>query len=126
MKRKSISIAVYMIIGLATIGLLTQLFTKPANLINNMFISIGFGVVLFAIIYFVFIRKKSSSNEMKKYKQAVKQSKAKYHQQKPAYKANATKQQPTSPTLRKKKHKRAAHLRVIEGNKHKRKDRASF
>ncbi|API90517.1 hypothetical protein J32TS6_02190 [Virgibacillus pantothenticus] len=125
MKRKSISIPVYMIIGLAVIGLTTQLFTNTVSFINSMLISIGVGVVLFTIIYFLFIRKKNSSNEMKKYKQAVKQSKAKYHHQKPVHKATAAKEQPSN-ALRKKRNKRAAHLRVIDGNKHKRKDRASF
>lgn len=124
MKRKSISIPMYMIIGLALIGLTTQLFTNTISFINSMLISIGVGVILFTVIYFLFIRKKNASNEMKKYKQAVKQSKAKYHQ-KPVLKATTGREQPTN-ALRKKRNKRAAHLRVIDGNKHKRKDRASF
>lgn len=53
---------------------------------------------------------------MKKYKQAVKQSKAKYG------KANY-KTHPSKPAMKKKRSRRVAHLRVIDGNKDKKKDR---
>ncbi|MFU0791493.1 SA1362 family protein [Virgibacillus proomii] len=126
MKRRSISIPVYIILGLALVGLLSQLFTNTVSFINSIFISIGIGVALFSIFYFLFIRKRNSSNEMKKYRQAVKQSKAKY-QRHQANKPAAVKGQSTISQQRKKRLKRAPHLRVIDGNKStKKKDRASF
>ncbi|CDQ39685.1 SA1362 family protein [Virgibacillus salexigens] len=126
MTRKSISIPVLIILCLAAVGLISQLFTNTANFFSSLFVSIGVGIAIFAVFYFVFIRKRTSPNEMKKYKQAVKQSKAKYHQVQPGKNTTTTPkvQQPSSP--KRKRNKKAAHLRVIDGNKHKRKDRASF
>lgn len=120
MVRNKFSWLIYLIIGLAAIGLISQLFTDPANFIMGIFITIGIGIALFAVLYFVFLRKRAPSSEMKKYKQAVRQSKSKYNS---SPKHTQVKQ---SPKMRKKATKRASHLRVIDGNKHKRKNRASF
>ncbi|RKQ16142.1 hypothetical protein D8M05_08015 [Oceanobacillus bengalensis] len=114
----------YVIIGLALVGLATQLITSPGSFIKGIFITIGFGVAIFAFIYFVLLRKRAPSNDMKKYKKAVQQSKAKYKDR-----GNSTKVTPKKqPNLIKKKRtKRTSnHLRVIEGNKTKGKDRATF
>ncbi|MGY0693017.1 SA1362 family protein [Virgibacillus sp. FSP13] len=122
MNRNKFSILIYIIIGLAVIGLVSQLFTNTTSFITSIFTMIGFGLAVFAVIYFVFLRNRAPSSDMKKYKQAVKQSKSKYKD---------TKKQPqtkhTQPLqMKKKTHKRASHLRVIDGNKHKRKNRATF
>lgn len=79
---------------------------------------VGIGVVIFAAIYFLVLRQRPSS-EMKKYKQAVKQSKMKYKTspQSPVRSSN----KPNSLSSRKRSRKRATHLRVIEGNKSKKK-----
>lgn len=124
MARKLFPVLIAAIIGLAAVGLVSQLFTNTVSFFTSIFIMIGVGIVMFAVIYFVFLNKKTSTNEMKKYKKAVKQSKTKYKQEKPAnYSVNATKK---SDNQKKKRNKRATHLRVIDGNKSKRKDRASF
>ncbi|MEN1970562.1 SA1362 family protein [Lentibacillus sp. N15] len=121
MIRNKFSVFVYVIIGLAAIGLFSQLFTNTAHFFSRIFTMLGFGIAVFAVIYFVFLRKRAPSNDMKKYKQAVKQSKAKY-------KSNTKPQQKASQPvhMKKKAAKRASHLRVIDGNKQKRKNRASF
>jgi hypothetical protein len=80
------------------------------------------GLALFGILYYVVYGGRKSSTEEKKYKQAVRQSKSKY---KP-YQSNMPtyqNQQPSS--IKKKVKKRPTHLRVIDGNKTKRKKRAS-
>ncbi len=126
MGRNKLSVFVYILIGLAVIGIASQLITNTAGFLSSLFYMILFGAAIFAAVYFIFLRKRKPSNDMKKYKQAVKQSKAKYKQQshsgnthgKPAAKKHI---QP----LKKKPARRATHLRVIEGNKSKRKKRAS-
>ena len=124
MVRNKLAVLVYIIIGLAVVGIVTQLFTNTASFITNLFLMIGIGAAIFAAIYFIFLKNRASSNEMKKYKQAVKQSKAKYKQQSnPNVKPSVKKQ--VQPLKNKKSAKRATHLRVIEGNKSKSKKRAS-
>src|SRR5699024_9054843 len=76
------SFVVYIIIGLAIFGLISQLIGNPMNFFKEIIFMIGMAVIVFAVFYFIFFRKRSSSNEMNKYKQAVKQSKRKYKQKK--------------------------------------------
>ncbi|WP_164668638.1 SA1362 family protein [Virgibacillus doumboii] len=125
MLRNKFSVVVYTIIGLAVIGVIAQLFTNTASFLGNIMMMLGFGVAVFAVIYFIFLRKRAPSNDSKKYKQAVKQSKAKYknHTSIPSN-SSAKRTQPLQ--MKKKLNKRASHLRVIDGNKSKRKNRASL
>ena len=129
MVRNKFSIVVYVIIGLAVIGIISQLFTNPIVFMNNIFMMIGFGLVVFAVIYFVFLRKRKSSNsgDMKKYKQAVKQSQLKYKQKNVNQTAKPRKQMQQN-QIRKRTSKSKSHLRVIDGggDKPKRKNRANF
>lgn len=112
MQRKKMPIIFYVIIALAVIGLMTN----PTHLVRNIFMMLGVGVVIFALFYFIFRKPRPTENdEMKKYKQALKQSKRKYQ---------TTQRKQARPT--KSKAKRASHLRVIEGNKSKRKNRATY
>lgn len=116
MGRNKFSYVIYAIIALAIIGVVSQIFNNPVALFRSILIMIGISVVILAVFYFIFIRKRSSVNndEMKKYKQAVKQSKRKYkrHPDNLLVNSRGNKQQ----TLLKKKNKRRmSHLRVIEG-----------
>ncbi|SDK55481.1 SA1362 family protein [Sediminibacillus albus] len=128
MYRNKMSLLIYLLIGLAIFGFATQLFTNTASLITNLLVMVAVGAVLYAVVYYFFIKKRTS-NELKKYKKAVKQSKMKYKgdeaNSKKAF-SQAAKKQP--PLLKQKKtsRTRATHLRVIDGNKHKRKNRASL
>lgn len=72
--------------------------------------------VLFKIMSAVLERRQTGGNsdEMKKYRQAVKQSKAKYQQTAPSKIKQSTAKQ-----KRKKRRRNAPHLRVIEGKKNK-------
>lgn len=124
MKRNKLAILVYVVIGLAVVGLFSQLFGNTKNFFINIFIMLGITASIFALFYFVLQRRRGSSDDMKKYKQAVKQSKHK-HQQKPAPKNTPQpKVKRNTGTVRKGK-KRTTHLTVIDGNKSKEKDRAS-
>lgn len=127
MKRKKTAYLFYIIIALAVFGVITQLFGNTRNFLMGIVTMLGFAVAIFALLYFVVNRPRGSSDEMKKYKQAVKQSRSKYQQ--------ATPKKPTTvpfanqKTVRTRKGKRRpSHLRVIEGNKSKTKgkDRATF
>lgn len=123
--RNKFSFVVYIIIGLAIFGLISQLIGNPMNFFKEIIFMIGMAVIVFAVFYFIFFRKRSSSNEMKKYKQAVKQSKRKYKQNK-NIKTNHKSKRPSVQKTRKKISKRPTHLRVIDGgHRSKRKKRAS-
>lgn len=128
MRRSKSSIIVYAIIGLALLGIISQLFTNPMSFLKEIFMIIGVGVVLFSVVYLMFFRNRrgTNSNEMKKYKQAVKQSQQKYKTTNPQQ-TTASKQN-THTQSKKRNHQRTAHLRVIDGNrdKSKRKNRATF
>lgn len=120
MSRRVISILIYLVIGLAVIGVITQLVTNTVNFFTSLLVMVGLGVAVFAAIYFLFIKKRTP-DEMKKYKQAVKQSKLKYNQS--ANEPKRPSRKPRSQQSRKKIRKRPTHLRVIEGNKSKSKSK---
>jgi len=129
MKRTKFTVIVYFIIVLAVIGVISQLFTSPGSFFKSILVTLGMAVILFGILYFFFLRKSSSnSNEMKKYKQAVKQSNAKYKEHKQVFlqKTKDGKRPVKQPSQPKKKARRRSHLRVIDGYKDKDKDRASY
>ena len=128
MGRNKWSILFYVIIAFGIIGLFSQLFTQPGRFLISILTSIIIGLAIFALIYFVFMKNKAPSNDMKKYKKAVRQSKAKYKNEKPSYTSNTKMINQKKPDLikRNRSKRSASHLKVIDGNKAKRKDRASF
>ncbi|MFB1050388.1 SA1362 family protein [Paraliobacillus sp. JSM ZJ581] len=112
----------YLLIALAAIGLISQLLTNTANFFSSILMIIGTAVLIYGVVYLLFFRKRNTS-ELKKYKKAVKQSK------KNKTKITALKQVKGKKINRSKQarnHKHAPHLRVIDGKKSKRKDRATF
>ncbi|WP_077326926.1 SA1362 family protein [Virgibacillus siamensis] len=118
------SIVVYTVIGLAVIGVVSQLFTNTVSFLTTLLLMLVFGAALSALVYFLLIRKRTPSSDSRKFKKAVKQSKAKYAPKNKKPKNDAKRSKPLQ--TKKRKHKRASHLRVIDGNKSKRKDRATF
>src|SRR5699024_3188014 len=118
-----VSTLIYIIIGLAVIVVVAQLLTNTANYLISVLIMVGIGVAIFAVLYFIVLRQRPSS-EIKKYKQAVKQSKLKYKDSNEG--TNQSPKKLNALNKRKKTRRRASHLRVIEGNKAKsKKKRAS-
>ncbi|MGN8645456.1 SA1362 family protein [Gracilibacillus sp. HCP3S3_G5_1] len=130
MNRNIGSIVVYSLIGLAVFGFISFLITDTLGLLKFLFISLLMGAAIFGLVYFFFLRKRTP-NELRKYRKAVKQSKQKYKYQQnksgmepgPIRHTVATKRS-TRPLKTTKKN--PTHLRVIEGNKHKKKNRASL
>lgn len=124
MRKRNFSFVVYTIIGLAIIGMIAQLITNPTSLFRHLLTILVIGLIIFGVAFFVF-SKLTQSNEMKKYNQAVKQSKSKYpyqyHGPRPIHTINHK-----TVKKNKKSKPRPTHLRVIEGNKSKRKNRATF
>ncbi|MFC7320853.1 SA1362 family protein [Halobacillus campisalis] len=133
MTRKWITPVIYTLIALAVFYVAVQLLTDTTSFLSSIIMMIGFAVLLYGAIYFFFLRHRMGSggnkNEMKKYKQAVKQSKQKYKAPSPV-KASKVKTNPSFKTasIQKKKSRRknTPNLRVIEGSKNTKKDRASF
>lgn len=124
MKLGKTAILIYVIIGFAIIGLLSQLIGNTIGFLVNILIMIVFAAAVFGILYYIFYNRNTTqgSDEMSKYKKAVKQSKMKYQQSSAPKNISSTKSKNNKPTLRKNR-KRPSHLRVIEGNKSKDKDK---
>ncbi|GGM40151.1 hypothetical protein GCM10011351_27830 [Paraliobacillus quinghaiensis] len=126
-RHRKLSVWIYLIIGLAIFGLGSQLLTNTAAFLTNMLIMVGFTAIIFGAIYFFFFRKRTT-NDLKKYRKAVKQSKKKYKNQ-ATLSTSRMQVNKNKPLLNKKKQTNKAgtpNLRVIDGKKTRRKDRASF
>lgn len=113
MIRNKLSIVIYVIIGLAIVGLLSQLFTNTTSFFKNILIMLSVGLILFIVVKF--FRNRKISTDMKKYKQAVQQSQLKYKQNNSGHSAIIKRKQPNK--LKGNRSKRATHLRVIDGKK---------
>ena len=124
MRANKVPIIMYVVIALAVVGLISALIVDTAGLITSIFTSLLIGALLFGAIYLFFIKRKRS-DELTKYRKAVKQSKRKY---------NTNTKRTSMPTslnmssmkLSNSNRKDAPHLRGIEGNKGKKKNRASL
>lgn len=100
------------IIGLAIFGVLSQLMTNFTGLIKQLlFISLIISFV-FIIGYFLVKFLSNQSDEMKKYKQAAKQSNKKYSQ---LQKGRKQKEKNRSQPFRTRKNR--SHFHVIDGKK---------
>jgi type III secretory pathway component EscU len=127
MKNNISTYIVYGLIGLAFIGLIGAISTDAIGLVRGLLFAVITGFVIFGIFYFFFVKKRTT-DELKKYRKAVKQSKQKYPTSYQTSKASL-KQTKQSHSLNKINHSKerrdASHLRVIDGNK-KRKNRATL
>ncbi|MDY0405600.1 SA1362 family protein [Virgibacillus sp. 179-BFC.A HS] len=86
MLRTFFSKFVYIIIGLALVGLIAQLFTNTSGFLKSIFLTIGIAAALSLVVYFLFLKTRKPGNEMKKYRKAVKQSARKYKTKTPEIK----------------------------------------
>ncbi len=124
MGRSNVSLVIYLIIGLAVLGLITTLMDRPLNFITTIFLAIGVAFVIYWILTAIVNRGRFGANEeMRKYRRAAKQSNLKYNKQK-VTKLNQTPR--PSPLKTKRRRRNVPHLTVIEGKKGtNNKDRAS-
>ncbi|UOQ47471.1 hypothetical protein MUN88_15575 [Gracilibacillus caseinilyticus] len=131
MNRKIGSSLVYVLIGLAVVGFATALINDTVGLLSSLLISLLIGAAIFGLVYF-FLMRKRSTDELKKYRKAVKQSKQRYKTQQSNFKTKSSALKPNFSTKKairplKSSNRSATHLRVIEGNKQKnKKNRASL
>ncbi|KGP91934.1 hypothetical protein N780_16440 [Pontibacillus chungwhensis BH030062] len=131
MAHKIIKPLTYFIMALALIGIGVRLFTDTTSFLMDILVTVLFAAVIIGIVYFIFSRRNGgTSNEMKQYRKAARQSKQKYKQ--PTTSSTIAKKMKPSTikskvaSKKQKQRKEAPHLRVIEGNKSKKKNRASF
>ncbi|MRG86563.1 SA1362 family protein [Salinibacillus xinjiangensis] len=127
MSTRKFSVVFYILIGLAVFGVFYQLLFNTAELFKYILMTVGFAALLFGIFYF-FMKKRNASGFSNQYKKAVKQSKQKYGgsvQDKQTYNAALRKQKKKKLDY-KRPRKKASHLRVIDGKKDKKKNRALF
>lgn len=120
--RNRMPIFMYIFIGIAGIGLLSWLIKDPGKLLLTVTITIVIGFILFLIINSVLhgntFRGNSfggNNSEMKKYRQAVKQSKQRYSKQHVNNQYKHTQRQTNK--VRRRKRRRPTHLTVIHGKK---------
>ncbi|MDC3414417.1 hypothetical protein NC797_12380 [Aquibacillus sp. 3ASR75-11] len=127
MIRHKLSLFVYLLIGLAIFGFVTQLATNTTSLLSSLVMMAAIGAAMYGLVYFFFLRKRTS-NEMRKYKKAVRQTKKKYKNDVPSKKTLSHTIKKKAPLTQKSRlsKTRPTHLKVIEGNKQKRKNRATF
>lgn len=118
------TIVISVIVGLAVVGLVSSLLKNPGSFLLSILITVVIATILFFILRAVLRNKnEGNSDQMKKYRKAVKQSKNKYQakdtkmKQKQAAKVSKSSAK-TKP--KKKRHftsRKRSHLRVIEGKK---------
>jgi len=123
---RKLPLFIYFIIGLAVIGLIASLIKNPGSFLMSILMMIAVAFVIFMIFSAILNRRSGgTSDEMKKYKKAAKQSNLKYNKQKPKIKKPV---RTDSPLKSKRRKRHAPHLTVIEGKKSSNKnnnDRAS-
>lgn len=128
MSRNITSILIAFIAGLAIVGFFTMLIKNPGRLLVSILVMIGIAFVIYFVFRAIMNRNGSgggNNKEMRKYRQAVKQSNKKYKTQPKKIQQRNSKPQ----TLRslKRRRKNVPYLKVIDGKKstNKEDDRAS-
>ncbi|KGP72937.1 SA1362 family protein [Pontibacillus yanchengensis] len=124
----------YAIITLAIIGMGFKLITDTQSFLTQIIMTAGVAALVIGVVYFIFSRRNGGqSDEMKRYRKAVRQSKQKYGNTNSSSSSIASKMKPstiknkvTPKTKTSKSRKDGPQLRVIEGSKNKKKDRASL
>jgi len=121
----------YGMIALALFGLIAELINNPAKLLQRI-LFIGLILLVLYFIYRVFTSSNSQRSQQDSYRKAAKQTVKKYNTQKTSSvkksfnKSKPTSRKSTSSPLLRKRNKDSSHLTVIEGEKGKKKDRASY
>ena len=116
LRRNKLQVFMFVIVGLAIIGVISSFISSPSKFIVSIFMMIGVAFVVFMIFSFIVNRRSPQSNdEMKKYRKAAKQSRAKYNKQ--PTNSHIRKGKASSSHVKGRRSKRASHLTVIEGRK---------
>ena len=128
MGRNITSIIVAFLAGLAIIGFVTMLVKNPGGLMISILVMIGMAFLIFVVLRAILNRRGpggGNSDEMKKYRKAVKRSNQKYKAQSKKVQKGKNVAQSSRPLKRKRKS--VPYLKVIDGKKSSTKgnDRAS-
>lgn len=117
MGRNKGSIFLSIIVGLAIIGLVSSLVKNPGGFLVSILVMVGFAFVIFMIVRAVMNRRGTGGNsdEMRKYRRAVKQSKKKYNQPEQVQRPRSSRATPLK--TKRKRSRRRPHLTVIDGKK---------
>lgn len=127
MRGKVVPTIAFALIFLALFGFGYKMVSDPAGLMRSLVYIVAFAALISAAFYFLFYKRRQGaapSSDMKKYKQAVKQSQQKY--KKNTTPASVTKPKKVTQIKKRTPRKRPSHLRVIEGQKTEKKNRALF
>lgn len=124
MTNKKFPVMFFAFIGIAFLGLGYQLLYNPAGFLFKLFISLGITLAMFFVVYKIFFQRRNESSEMKKYREALKQSKRKYGSDRET-KKTVTNIKSQRKNRRKSQRRRHKHLTVIEGAKSTKNSRAS-
>src|SRR5699024_6297122 len=110
MKKQS-PVLLYIIIGIAGIGLLSWIMKEPGNLLRTIVMTAIVATLIFFVARAILRRRAYGGNndEMRKYRRAVKQSQKKYQ-----HNTNTNKTRTQSRPI--KRRRRPSHLTVIKGN----------
>lgn len=115
---KRLPIVIYFIFGLAVIGLVSSLIRRPSSFLLSIFVAVLIGFVLYFILTSFLDRQRGgSSDEMRKYRRAVKQSQQKYRKQNDRIVNSQTFKNQTGKRRRTRPRRRGHHLTVIDGKK---------
>ncbi|OKL38089.1 SA1362 family protein [Domibacillus mangrovi] len=113
------------IVALAAIGLVSMMITSPGQLVKQLiFAAVSVAIVMF--LFRLFMGKRTGGNtENRAYSKAVKQSQKKHPNSKTKYASARSTSLSTKLNKKPIRRKDSSHLTVIEGNKGKRRTRAS-
>lgn len=113
------------IVALAAIGLVSMIITSPGQLVRQLIFAAG-SVAIMIFLFRLFMKKRMGGNpENRAYSKAVKQSKKKHPSSKTKYASARAASLSTKLNKKPIRRKDSSHLTVIEGNKGKRRTRAS-
>lgn len=119
--KKRPPVLLYLITSIAAVGLLSYIFKQPGQLLKSLMVIAIIATIIILVTRTIMSNRYDAANraEMRKYRQAVKQSKKRYK--------NHHKNQNQAKQNRHRRRKKPSHLTVIEGNKNRNKnnDRAS-
>ncbi|HLS66575.1 MAG TPA: SA1362 family protein [Pseudogracilibacillus sp.] len=113
---KRLPIVIYFIFGFAIVGLISSLIRRPSSFLLSIFVAVLIGFVIYFILTSFLDRQRGgSSDEMRKYRRAVKRSQQKYRNPGDRIVNNRTVKKQT--IKRRRPRRRVNHLTVIEGKK---------
>lgn len=113
MARNKFPVVLYIVVALAGFGFVISMMRNPGGFMFSILISIAIAFVLFKVLSAVLRKRQGeTSDEMKKYREAAKQSNKRFtkSEEKPVVKDKQT-------TKKKRRRRNVPHLRVIEGKK---------